>query len=311
MSQLQMRTRSQETKSPWWKQHLSTNLLLRKKHWTEKRVLIFDRINLLCFCLLCSIPILGCVHTGWTLVLAGRMNLDTRRGSNTAILYSYFEKDQIQVENFEFFIRLGYVPHRDLPHLFFGFIINGEVCTPCRGEPELSNIGSDSTPQHSVKQWSSRPTNLKVLRNKENKGMDFGAWHKMLDFLIDAAILFKYEVFVFLNSSTKGPFLPKYYPKLEWWMAYRNLLQNDVHAVGSSLVCLPKEDLGGPGPRIESWAFALTLEATQLLMKEKIFEIRSEKYGRYVFFSWFHGDVFLISTTLQKGKKGQRHACMQ
>ncbi|GFR50778.1 hypothetical protein Agub_g13043 [Astrephomene gubernaculifera] len=50
-----------------------------------------------------------------------------------------------------------------------------------------------------------------------------------------------------------------------------------VRAVGSSLVCLPEADAGGPGPRLESWAVALDQEALQLAMKRGVFRIRTCK----------------------------------
>ena len=43
-------------------------------------------------------------------------------------------------------------------------------------------------------------------------------------------------------------------------MAYTDLLQDNVHGASSSIVCLPEVDAGGYGPKMESWAFALSIE---------------------------------------------------
>ncbi len=48
-----------------------------------------------------------------------------------------------------------------------------------------------------------------------------------------------------LNSSIKGPFFPHYMPKRWHWVdAFLELYEGDVHAVASSLVCLPVIDAG-------------------------------------------------------------------
>lgn len=68
----------------------------------------------------------------------------------------------------------------------------------------------------------------------------------------------KYRYFIFLNSSVRGPFIPNYMPHgWQWTQAFTDRLSDEVKGVSSSLVCLPKEDAGGHGPKLESWAFAL------------------------------------------------------
>ena len=200
---------------------------------------------------------------------------------HAAILYSYYEKDPMQADNFRFFIRVGFLPYQNLSRVFFGIIVNGDMCSPCHEEPPLASLFAILEEESPEVEHVTRPkSNMMLFRNKENRGMDFGAWQRMLGTLQKLRSLSRYCFFVLLNSSTKGPFLPKYYPNLQWWMTYKILLKGNVHAVGSSLVCLPDEDLGGPGPRIESWAFATTLEAIQLLIDNGVFAVRDEKYGR-------------------------------
>jgi hypothetical protein len=56
-----------------------------------------------------------------------------------------------------------------------------------------------------------------------------------------------YRYFILLNSSVKGPFFPSWTPPgWHWAHAYLARMGGDVHAVGSSLVCLPEADAGAP-----------------------------------------------------------------
>jgi hypothetical protein len=51
--------------------------------------------------------------------------------------------------------------------------------------------------------------------------------------------------FILLNSSIKGPFSPSYMPaNWHWTHAYMARFTADIHAVSSSLVCLPEADAG-------------------------------------------------------------------
>jgi hypothetical protein len=50
-----------------------------------------------------------------------------------------------------------------------------------------------------------------------------------------------------------------------------------VHAVGASLVCLPADDAGGPGPRLESWAFALDQPGLAAAVARGVFRVRGCK----------------------------------
>ncbi len=54
-----------------------------------------------------------------------------------------------------------------------------------------------------------------------------------------------YKFFFMLNSSARGPFYPSYMPRgWHWLHAYLERFEGDVHAVASSLVCLPEMDAG-------------------------------------------------------------------
>ena len=47
--------------------------------------------------------------------------------------------------------------------------------------------------------------------------------------------------------------------------------------VASSLVCLPPEDAGGAGPKVESWAFGTDSEGLDVLARNRVFGVRTCK----------------------------------
>jgi len=198
------------------------------------------------------------------------------------ISYSYFEKDPIQTANFDFFItfgmgigniKLGWTSmSRDMD---FTIVINGNVCTPCARLTSL--VDEEPSPLPAVSQVNSSRNGgqLSILKRIKNEGMDFAAHNITMEFHKAKGTFSKYKYFIFLNSSTRGPFLPSYMPANWLWpMAYTSKLKGDIRAVSSSIVCLPEVDAGGPGPRLESWAFATDVVGLQTMIREEVFEIR-------------------------------------
>lgn len=89
----------------------------------------------------------------------------------------------------------------------------------------------------------------------------------------------KYRYFMFLNSSVRGPFVPSYMPtSWQWHQSFTERLRGDIAGVSSSLVCLPDIDAGGPGPKMESWAFALTKEGDFCTRYLKRFKLSLDQY---------------------------------
>lgn len=86
-----------------------------------------------------------------------------------------------------------------------------------------------------------------MLKRAENEGMDFAAHNSSMMYATDVLRSFwgSYAYYVFLNSSVKGPFLPKYYLG-HWTRPFTSRIRGIVHAVGSSIVCLPTVDAGVP-----------------------------------------------------------------
>eukprot|EP01026_Neomeris_dumetosa_P044303 TRINITY_DN3727_c0_g1_i3.p1 TRINITY_DN3727_c0_g1~~TRINITY_DN3727_c0_g1_i3.p1 ORF type:complete len:290 (-),score=19.87 TRINITY_DN3727_c0_g1_i3:309-1079(-) len=117
-----------------------------------------------------------------------------------------------------------------------------------------------------------------MVRRMVNEGMDIAAHNLTLEYMKWKKQLRKYRYFIFLNSSVKGPLYPKYMPAdWHWTEAYTSRFTDKIKAVSSSLVCLPEVDAGGPGPRLESWAFATDKEGLRVLASAGVFFIRDCK----------------------------------
>ncbi|PNH08807.1 hypothetical protein TSOC_004615 [Tetrabaena socialis] len=196
---------------------------------------------------------------------------------NILVSYSYFEKDAIQVDNFRFFLEAAVLDATATRPITYVIVVSGSTCTPCQ------------------KIHSSLSTKA-ILLHRENDGMDFGSHNYTLEYLRKKELLWKYSYYFLLNSSVKGPFFPSYMPALwHWTDAFVSRFGGGVHAVGSSLVCLPPIDAavnaftaveasesccpttGGPGPRLESWAVALDQVALEITMRRQVFVVRTCK----------------------------------
>lgn len=93
--------------------------------------------------------------------------------------------------------------------------------------------------------WVRQAAGITLLKRIENEGMDFAAHNSTMTYAMNVLKSFwsQYRFFVFLNSSIKGPFTPKYYP-FHWSEPYLSRIDDKTKAVGSSIVCLPEVDAG-------------------------------------------------------------------
>jgi len=94
-------------------------------------------------------------------------------------------------------------------------------------------------------EWVKTAPGITLLKRSANEGMDFAAHNSTMAYLAAASPsrLWAYSFYVFLNSSVKGPFTPKYYP-FHWATPYTSKLTDKVKVVSSSIVCLPEIDAG-------------------------------------------------------------------
>ena len=112
---------------------------------------------------------------------------------------------------------------------------------------------------------------LRVI-SRDNIGYDFGAHASMLEKL--DLELAQYDYYIFLNSGVTGPFYPSYMPRdWHWTNAFVDRFETEsksrapVGIVGTSIVCLPKIDLGGYGPKVEAFAYAMSAPALRDIRK--------------------------------------------
>ena len=217
--------------------------------------------------------------------------------------YSYFEKDSVQLANFQFFMSVGMgvsSTYKSPSNTDFVIVVNGPQCTPCKS---LSHALTEDQPAAAVlptvsQAWSGK--GLLMLQRRENEGMDFAAHNVTIEYLRKKNQYKRYKYFIFLNSSVRGPFYPSYMPMgWQWTMAYTQRFKGDVKLVSSSIVCLPKVDAGGYGPKVESWAFAIDQEGLDLVLDAGVFYLRTCKLcddGVVVL-----GEYGLSNTLLNKG----------
>lgn len=187
-----------------------------------------------------------------------------------------------QRANFDFFltIAMGFDNKLDAPNTIdFVVVQSGEACTPCQRmasllhptEPVLDSVRSAATA-------TIGSGSVTHLVRKANEGMDFAAHNTTITYLTAVRRLHRYSYFFLLNSSIRGPFVPSYMPAgWQWTQAFIDRLVSNVGVVSSSLVCLPEEDAGGPGPKLESWAAATHRRGLDILVKEGVFELRTCK----------------------------------
>jgi hypothetical protein len=148
-----------------------------------------------------------------------------------------------------FFLAHGVIPsEHPLLVVEYGLTINGECSAVECNDPK----------------FRTRATLYRLKR--ENVGFDFGAHRAMLEYLDNKGL--RYDVYIFLNDGVTGPIIPSYMPKgWHWTQAFADKLVNNVGLVGTSIVCLRRKDLGGYGPKVEGFAFALSASALEIVRK--------------------------------------------
>jgi len=106
---------------------------------------------------------------------------------------------------------------------------------------------------------------VKVLF-RENVGFDFGGWS---DALLTDNLYQNYDNFIFVNSSTAGPFLPPNYTG-KWTDIYINGLKDNVKLFGSTINTI-EDPLNRA--HVQSYIFATDKEALQHLIECEIFSL--------------------------------------
>jgi hypothetical protein len=203
--------------------------------------------------------------------------------SKTLVIYSYYQKNDEYVKNFEFFIHNGI--YSDIDYIF---CINGRECSITI--PDLPNI--------------------KILP-RDNHDYDFGAYADALK-TID---MNTYDYFFFINTSVRGPFLPEEIRSTtRWTKPFLKLLTGDVKLVGTSinilnvtdentqkemsLNLLTEKGYNPPFPHVQSQVFLLDREGLKFIMSKDFFNQSAE--GQFVKFIVLR-EVMLSQLILKNG----------
>jgi len=122
-------------------------------------------------------------------------------------------------QNVDFFLKHGHIQSDDID-----FII-------CFNGLENYNIVKQLTEERQ----NETNKNVKILV-RSNIGLDFGAWSDVLLTEDDDKLLLytKYDYFILLNNTCRGPFLPSYCVD-NWASLFTNLINNEVKLVGPTI----------------------------------------------------------------------------
>ena len=184
------------------------------------------------------------------------------------IIYTYYET-QISIFNLNYFIK-NEVRYRE--NIDYILIINGKKCSVSL--PIIKN--------------------LNIIKRK-NTGYDFGGYYVALKYIKKKKL--KYNFYIFMNSGVFGPVIPHYLKNIHWSKYFIDKINKKVKLVGTTIVCLPHDDLGGYGPKVEGFFFVTDKVGVHILKKEKtVFKIHKNKLSAII-----NGEYGLSNCILKNG----------
>ena len=212
---------------------------------TIKRFAIF-----LCLCVLLFVCFLSqSLLTGWG-CRTESFSEPTRRDIAICVIYAYYEKDEMCRENLRYFVEHGLQEKKEEGdnrlQMDYHFVVNGPVCSVNVNPRAKSNVH-----QHF----------------RENRGYDFAAYSHVLKTLTLAGDIQKYDYFVFLNSSVRGPFYSL--PSSQFWpLLFLQLFRGNVHLVGTSI----NIHQNGEHPHVQSMFFMVDRQFYADLQRANFFD---------------------------------------
>lgn len=156
-----------------------------------------------------------------------------------AVIYHYYELNLTYKDNLIYFLSVGI-----LKELSYFVVISGDCSISL---PEYQNVTYIYT---------------------ENKNNDYGGYSVFFQ-----KFNYEFDYLIFINSSMRGPFLPKYYTQ-SWITPFIEKLGLDTHLAGGSINYrsyyngknfLEIEDLISVGVHVQTTVYALTYEAADYL----------------------------------------------
>ena len=188
----------------------------------------------------------------------------------SVIIYTYYTTPSSDY-NLNFFVSREISARGNIDYII---VINGYVCDEKIKFPQIENL---------------------TILKRENTGYDFGGHHYALEHLKE--LYLTYDYYFFMNSSVIGPILPHYFREKHWTSVFINKINERVKLVGTSIVCLPKWDSGGYGPKVEGFFFMTDSLGLYLLQKEgNIFCNHKDKIDAVV-----NGEYGMSNCILRKG----------
>lgn len=188
----------------------------------------------------------------------------------SVIIYTYFSSPSSDY-NLDFFVKkeLSYKDNID-----YIFVINGYIHNENIKFPILDNL---------------------TILKRENIGYDFGGHAYALEYI--ATLSKKYDYYFFMNSGVIGPIIPHYFTETHWTNIFITKINNCVKLVGTTIVCLPRYDSGGYGPKVEGFFFMVDNIGLELLKKQQtIFCNHEDKYSAIV-----NGEYGISNCILKNG----------
>jgi hypothetical protein len=170
-----------------------------------------------------------------------------------AVIYHYFEKDDIYRDNLIFFLNIAV--DKDVDYFIY---ISGTCSINLPNYPNIEYIYI------------------------ENKNYDFGAVTSFSNHEKSN----DYNSYIYINCSVRGPFVPKY-TSVKWHEAFTSKLSKINGLVGSSINFLPveskdsryfSEKLNKPGPftHVQTTSYALSSACFQLLKNKGFFNLEQK-----------------------------------
>lgn len=173
------------------------------------------------------------------------------------VLYHYYEKDENYIDNLKHFLKFGIAGNAD-----YYIILAGGYCSI-----DIANLD-----------------NLTVFC-AANKNFDYGGYSEAFLNIVDSE---KYDFFIFLNSSVRGPFIPPYsLDEKKWFEYFLDLFDDSVGIVGASINILGKGSFHYENyerifrkesllAHVQTPVFALSKESFKMLDDINFFSVNNE-----------------------------------
>lgn len=223
-------------------------------------------------------------------------------GDKVLVTYAYAEGlgngGDIDRQNFHYFIKVGIagvVPGTTDPSCKVDYIIvvSGWKCEPCK--TSLKRVLQRP-------EFKSREENWVTLLYRENLGMDFGAYNMSVAW-VSQHRPGRYKYFIFINSSLRGPFMPKWTPYgFHFTNVLTQMMKEDerVKIAGSYITCLAGAFEPFQRVVMESLFFCLDDESLRWMIDDGVFNIREDKSEIAIF-----GEYSLMESVLKRGWRAE------